>query len=205
MKFIDITTDKETLYTLKKDEQCVFFLLNRSGDISFELQGEHAAAHIFAFFNGAGTERRALTISQKHLAPQTVSHALVKSILKDEATFTYRGTISIGKDAVLSDASQENRNLLLSPSAQAFSEPALEILNNDVRCHHAASTSPLNQETLFFAEARGLSPKQAETLLISGFFRSSINALGELVSSQEKEKVLALMGQVTPLSSPYGN
>lgn len=193
MQFRNISTDTKNYYTLKENEQCVFFLLNRSGDITFELQGAGAEARVFAFFIGTGTEKHTLSISQQHLASDTTSHVLVKSILRDAAEFSYQGMIHIAQVATLSDASQENRNLLLSKDARAFSKPALEILTSDVRCHHAATTSPLNPETLFFAETRGLNPKQAEELLIGGFFQSALDAMSAFISSQENEMVLALL------------
>ncbi|MBP9727997.1 MAG: SufD family Fe-S cluster assembly protein [Candidatus Moranbacteria bacterium] len=195
MKFQDISNDKKTLYQLQANEQVVFFLKNRSADIAFELLGKGAEAHVFAFFIGTKKMAGTLTIAQKHLAPKTLSRVLVKSILDDESTFSYRGTLHIAKDAPLSDASQENRNLLLSPRAKAFSEPALEILTSDVRCHHAATTSPLNEEQLFFAEARGLSKPQAQSLILQGFLQSSLDTMGNLISSQDKEKMLALVGK----------
>lgn len=197
MRLQDITNDTQTVYRLTENEQAVFFLWNRSGDITFELSAINAQAHVFAFFVGKGQEECHLNISQKHLAPHTTSRVLVKSILDDESQFSYRGTLHIGKDATLSDASQENRNLLLSPRAKAFSEPALEILTSDVKCHHAATTSPLNVEQLFAIKTRGLSPKQAEQLLINGFLQSSLDSMSALISSQEQEKVLALMGRIT--------
>lgn len=194
MIFKDISHDNTPTYTLNAGEQHVFFLLNRSDDITFELSGMNAVAHVFAFFIGKGQDEAHLTISQRHLAPHTTSRVLVKSVLDDSAHFSYRGTLHIAPEASLTDASQENRNLLLSHEAQAFSEPALEILTSDVKCHHAAATGPLNHEALFFAQARGLSKKQAENLLVNGFLRSSVDVLGALVSRAEKEKVLSLIG-----------
>lgn len=193
MLFKDITHDSKTTYQLNENEQGVYFLFNRSGDITFELGGENAQAHVFAFFNATEEEHYTLTITQKHLAPQTTSHVVVKSLLNDKAQLNYRGTIFIAKNAPLSDASLENRNLLLSPLAKVISEPALEILQNDVRCHHAATTSSINREALFFSQTRGLTHKQAQTLLTSGFFRSSLTDLQELIPSQDSEKMLALL------------
>ena len=197
MIFKDISQDIQTTYQLTANEQVVFFMYNRGGDITFELTGPQAEAHVFAFFIGTGEEQCHLNISQKHLAQATTSRVLVKSILTDQSVFSYRGTLHIAKQAALSDASQENRNLLLSPYAKAISIPALEILTNDVRCHHAATTSPLSPEQLFTLMTRGLSHKQAEQLLVAGFLSSSLDTLGNLVSRAEKEKVLSLMGQIT--------
>ncbi len=197
MRLQDITNDTQTVYRLTENEQAVFFLWNRSGDITFELSAINAQAHVFAFFVGKGQEECHLNISQKHLAPHTTSRVLVKSILADESQFSYCGTLHIAKEAFLSDASQENRNLLLSPKAKAFSEPALEILTSDVRCHHAATTGPLNNEQLFFAQARGLSPNTAKKLILRGFFQSSFENMNTLISSEDREKMIPLLDSIT--------
>lgn len=174
MQFKDITTDTQTLYRLNANERCVFFMLNRSGEITFELTGSGAEAHIFSFCIGKNDEKISLRILQNHLAPKTVSHTLIKSIAKDEATCTYDGTIFIDTNASQSDASQESRALLLSPSASVSLKPTLEILTHDVKCHHAATVSPLNDEALFFAQCRGLSHAQAKKLLVHGFLSDAL-------------------------------
>lgn len=180
MKFLDITHDTLDTYTLQENEQCVFFMLNRGGAVTFELQGRGAAAHIFAFFVGKDAAQGKLTLTQKHSAPQTTSHALAKSVLFDASQFAYEGLIAIDQEANRSDASQESRALLLSPLAQASSKPSLEILANDVKCRHAATASPLSREALFFAEARGLAPAQARALLVEGFFFDALATMETL-------------------------
>ncbi len=196
MLFRDITHDTKAVYTINTDEQVVFFMLNRSGQIAFELTGNRAAAYVFAFFIGKNHDTVSLNIIQNHRAPNTTSRVLVKSVLHDDAQFSYHGTLHITKAAHLSDASQENRNLLLSSRTKAFSEPTLEILTSDVRCRHAASTNPLNRETLYALEARGLSPLEAQNLLISGFLRSSIETLNTLVAREDQEKVISLIKNI---------
>lgn len=196
MIFRDITHDTTSCYQLDKNEQIVFFLFNRTGDIQFELLETGAAAHVFAFFVGIADEKAKLNIIQRHLAPKTTSRVLVKSILQNSAQFSYHGTLHISADATQANASQENRNLILSPLAKAFSEPALEILTNDVRCHHAASTSPLSRETLYALETRGLSSREAQNLLITGFMNSSTEAMASLLTRANQEKVISLMENI---------
>ncbi|MEK9151379.1 MAG: SufD family Fe-S cluster assembly protein [Patescibacteria group bacterium] len=180
MKYYDITTDKQTIYRLESNEKVVFFMLNRSGAITFELAGRGAEAHIFAFFVGRNDDKGTLAITQKHIAPETTSHALAKSVLFDASEYAYEGLIAIDKQANRSDASQESRTLLLSPLAQASSKPSLEILANDVKCRHAATASPLNADALFFAQSRGLSGAQAEQLLIQGFIDEAVEKIEKL-------------------------
>lgn len=194
MLFKNITTEKKTTYRLDTDERCVFFLFNRSGEISFELAGVGAEAHIFSFFIGKDKEKHALRITQNHLAPKTTSHMLIKSVVSDEASCTYEGTIYINKKASQSDASQESRAILLSSDAVVSMKPTLEILASDVICNHKATASPLNKEALFFAKTRGLSLSQAETLLLSGFFNDALVKMTDLgVETEEIETIKRIL------------
>lgn len=189
MKFIDISQDKKNLYTLKKNEQGVFYMFNRNGKITFELAGENAEAHIFSFFVGRKNDKGALNITQKHTAPRTTSRAIVKSVLFDESEYNFSGLIAVNKQAKQSDTSQESRALLLSPLASTSMKPSLEILTDDVKCKHAATSSSLNPESLFFTRSRGLSARQAEQLLVNGFFREAIEkmrVLGMKIRNIEK-------------------
>jgi Fe-S cluster assembly protein SufD len=186
MQYKDISQDSASLYRLGTDEKCVFFMFNRSGPITFELAGSRAEAHIFSFFIGKDTDKASLTILQKHLAPQTISHTLIKSVLSDGAECAYEGLIFIGKKAIQSNASQESRAILLSPLALISLKPTLEILADDVQCHHAAAVSSLDPEALFFAKTRGLSEKQAKNLLIRGFFNEAVEKIQALEMNTDK-------------------
>lgn len=190
MQFQDISQDKKETYCLQSNEKVVFFMFNRTGEVTFELCGAEAEAHIFSFFVGKGTDKATLKIFQKHSAPKTASHTLIKSVLFNEAEYLYEGFISIDKRASQSDASQESRGLLLSPQAKTSMKPVLEILTNDVRCRHAATASPLNPESLFFAETRGLSRGQASKLLIQGFFNEALERMEKLGVKTETIKTM---------------
>lgn len=193
MQYKDISQDNISLYRLKANEKRVFFMLNRSGEIIIELAGHGSEAHIFSFFIGKNTDKATLKIFQKHLAPKTLSHALIKSVLSDEAEVAYEGSIFMNKQAIQGDASQESRAILLSPDAKVSMKPTLEILADDVRCRHAATAGPISQESLFFAQSRGLSETQAKNLLIHGFFNDAIEKIRSLgVETENIEKMLNL-------------
>lgn len=180
MQYRDISTDTNSIYRLKEQEQVVFFLFNRSGDITIELAAPGATAHVFAFYSRKRAWKQSLTLTQKHLAPDTVSSALVKAALGEASSFSYHGTILIEKAAHRSEANQESRALLLSPEARAEARPTLEILAHDVKCHHAATTAPLNPESLYFAKSRGLTETQAEELFTKGFFNEAVERMNDL-------------------------
>ncbi len=180
MRSFDISADRKTTYRLAANEHVVFFMQNRTGAITIELTGPGAAAHVFALYTGDGDSKQSLTLTQKHLAPDTTSSALIKTTLAGRASFHYDGAIRIAKQAHRSDASQESRSLLLSTEARAYSRPSLEILAHDIACHHAAATGPLNEEALFFAESRGLSRSAAKKLLVQGFFHEAFGRMEKL-------------------------
>jgi Fe-S cluster assembly protein SufD len=82
--------------------------------------------------------------------------------------------IRVEKDAQQTDAYQTNRNLLLSPEADANSLPGLEIGANDVKCSHGATTGQVDESELFYFLARGIPRSKAQELLVHGFFEEII-------------------------------
>ena len=78
--------------------------------------------------------------------------------------------IRVGKDARGTNAFQTNRNIKLSEHAWAESVPNLDIENNDVRCSHASTVGPVDEEQRFYLESRGVPTDVAERLIVQGFF-----------------------------------
>jgi Fe-S cluster assembly protein SufD len=89
----------------------------------------------------------------------------------------YTGLIHIGKHASGVNAFQTNRNVKLSDGAWAHSDPNLEIENNDVRCSHASTVGPVDEDQAFYLESRGISPGVAERLIVMGFFDEVLERL----------------------------
>jgi Fe-S cluster assembly protein SufD len=67
---------------------------------------------------------------------------------------------------------------MLSPTAHAVPIPGLEILANDVRCTHGATVGRVDREQLFYLMARGLSRREAERLIVRGFFEDVLARVG---------------------------
>ena len=107
---------------------------------------------------------------QDHAAPKTRSNLLFKGAVQGHAQSVYTGLIKVRKDARGTDAFQTNRNLKLSEHAWAESVPNLEIETNDVRCSHASTVGPIDEEQRFYLESRGVPPGLAERLIVLGFF-----------------------------------
>jgi len=134
---------------------------------------------------------------QCHDVPNTWSDLLYKNALDDRSKSIFKGLIRVAPGAAKTDAYQNNRNLLLNPEAEADSMPGLEILNDDVRCTHGATTGQIDQEQLFYLMARGIDPRTGAQLLAHGFFEEVIERLpnkkiGEAVRSAVAAKFAAM-------------
>jgi Fe-S cluster assembly protein SufD len=87
--------------------------------------------------------------------PRTNSDLLFKGAVQDHAKSVYTGLIKIRHQAKGSVAFQTNRNLTLSEGAWAESVPNLDIDTNDVKCSHASTIGPIDEEQRFYLESRG--------------------------------------------------
>ncbi len=132
--------------------------------------GAGANANLLGFFFGDGKQHFDQHTFQNHLVGNTASDLLFKGALKDEAYSAFRGLIRVNPNAQRSDAYQANRNILLSPKAHADSIPELEIEANDVRCTHGATVGPIDPEQIFYLMARAIPRRDAEKLIVEGFF-----------------------------------
>ncbi len=147
--------------------------------VTVRLIGSGAQATIVGIIVGNKNADIHLTTLQRHEAPDTTSNLLVKSALSGDAKCIVDGAIRVEKDAQKTDAYQRNENILLSDTAYAESKPALEILANDVRCTHGATVGPISQEEVWFLASRGIPPKQAEQLIVEGFFNAALKIVAD--------------------------
>jgi Fe-S cluster assembly protein SufD len=145
--------------------------------IQNDLAGEGATSRVTGAYFTDGNQHLDYDTFQEHIAPNTTSDFAFKGALRDTSTAVWRGMIRVEKDAQKTNAYQENRNLMLSPTTHAVPIPGLEILANDVRCTHGATVSRVDREELFYAMARGLSRAEAERLIVRGFFQDILDRI----------------------------
>jgi Fe-S cluster assembly protein SufD len=112
---------------------------------------------------------------QDHVAPNCRSDLLYKGALRDRSRAVYSGWVHVRPDAQKTNAMQTSRNIVLSEHAKADAIPNLEIEANDVRCGHAASVGPVDEETIFYLQSRGIPRADAERLIVSGFFQEVLD------------------------------
>jgi Fe-S cluster assembly protein SufD len=114
---------------------------------------------------------------QDHDAPRTRSNLLFKGAVEDVARSVYSGLVRLRTTAQKANAFQTNRNLVLSEGAHAESIPNLEIEANDVKCSHASTVGPIDDDQLYYLESRGIPPEDAERLIVLGFFDDVLERL----------------------------
>ena len=135
-----------------------------------DLIGQGAVGRMSGFYFTDGDQHLDHDTQQNHLAPNTTSDLLFKGALKDRSRSVWQGMIYVAPGAQKTDGYQANRNLTLSSKARADSIPGLEILADDVRCTHGATVGKIDPELVFYLSSRGIPKKEAEMLVVEGFF-----------------------------------
>jgi Fe-S cluster assembly protein SufD len=134
------------------------------------LVGRGATGNLRAVYFGEGTQTLDFRTFQQHAAADTTSNLLFKGVVDDHSRSVYTGLIKVEKDGRGTNAYQTNRNIKLSEHAWAESVPNLEIETNDVRCSHASTVGPIDEDQRFYLESRGVRTDVAERLIVAGFF-----------------------------------
>lgn len=112
-----------------------------------------------------------------HASPNCTSNELFKYVLQERSTGVFCGKILVEKDAQKTLAYQTNRNLLASPDAKMFAKPQLEIYADDVKCSHGLTTGHLDDEALFYLQARGIAKEEAKMLLMVAFTKDVLQLI----------------------------
>jgi len=116
---------------------------------------------------------------QTHAAPGASSDLLYHNTLDQSARTIFAGLIQVAEGAHRTDAYQKVRNLMLSDEAEANSMPGLEILADDVRCTHGATTGEINEDELFYMQTRGIPLDIGRRMIVMGFFDSLLERVND--------------------------
>lgn len=162
--------------------------------LGITLNGEHCETHMNGLYFGSSSNHIDNHTMVDHAKPNCYSNELYKGVMNDKSTSVFSGKILVRKDAQKTNAFQSNKNILLSDEATVNSKPQLEIFADDVKCSHGATTGQLNEEALFYLQARGIGEDKAKALLMYAFAneiieRVKINSLREYLENQLNESL----------------
>ncbi|MGW2345526.1 Fe-S cluster assembly protein SufB [Streptomyces sp. NPDC001661] len=133
------------------------------------LMGEHAKGETLSIaFAGEGQHQDA-GAKMVHMAPNTSSNIVSKSVARGGGRTSYRGLIEIGEGApgaksnVLCDA------LLVDQISRSDTYPYVDVREDDVSMGHEATVSKVSEDQLFYLMSRGLSEDEAMAMIVRGF------------------------------------
>ena len=106
-----------------------------------------------------------------HLAPNTTSTIISKSISKDGGRTSYRGLLRVAKGATNVKSSVRCDALILDEASRSDTYPYIEIAEEDTTIAHEATVGKIGEDQLFYLTSRGLSEAEAMTMIVMGFFR----------------------------------
>lgn len=150
-------------------------------------QGENAKADIRGAALLKGSQHHDSTLVVDHAVPHGVSRELFRTVVDGQAQGVFQGKIIVRPHAQKTDGQMASNALLLSDDAGMSNKPELEIFADDVVCAHGATCGALDENQLFYLQARGIPRAEAEALLVEAF----IGEVFETVSDEELREKLA--------------
>lgn len=152
-------------------------------NLNIRVNGENCTTDLYGAYVLNGKQHVDNHTVVDHKVANCLSNELYKGVIDDSATAVFNGKVFVRQDAQKINAFQSNGNVLLSDNASVNSKPELEIYADDVKCSHGSTTGQLDDEAIFYLEARGISKEKARALLVSAF-------IGEVLEHIENEAVL---------------
>jgi Fe-S cluster assembly protein SufD len=144
---------------------------------TFEFTKSGVTAKIIGLYNSTSQTTINIVVETIHNVPNTSCSTEVKGALHSNSQSIFAGKIIIKKPAQQTSSYLEHNVLVLGENTKNQSEPILEIEANDVKASHGATTGRIDPMQLFYLKSRGLQQKQAEDLIIAGFFNSLLLAI----------------------------
>ena len=159
-------------------------------NLRLSLEGKQIEAYLMGAYLLTGNTHVDNHTQVDHRMAHCMSNELYKGIMDDQSTGVFSGRINVFPDAQKTNAYQSNRNLLLTDTANIFTQPQLEIYADDVKCSHGATTGRLEEDAMFYLRARGIKEEEARKLLIHAFVGEVIEYLPmEEVRSYIEERI----------------
>lgn len=133
------------------------------------LLGEHAKGTTISIAFAGKDQWQDAGARMIHVAPNTTSNIISKSIARGGGKVNYRGKVSFGKNAKGSKSNIECDTIILDGISTSDTIPINVIKNSDVFLQHEATVSKISEEQLFYLMSRGLTEEEATEMIVMGF------------------------------------
>ncbi|QEH41984.1 Fe-S cluster assembly protein SufD [Chitinophaga sp. XS-30] len=138
-------------------------------NLNISLDDERTETHLYGFYLAMGNQLVDNHTSVDHRMPNCESNELYRGVMLDKSTGVFNGKIYVHEDAQKTNAFQQNNNLVLSPDANIYTKPQLEIFADDVKCSHGTTIGQVSEDALFYLKARGIGDMTARSMLVKAF------------------------------------
>lgn len=146
-------------------------------EMEVRLEGNGSNLHWLGFTYATGTQNMLWAPKVNHIGLNTTAQIDWKSAVADTGYAVFDGMIKIGKGAQGTNSDLRDNVLHLSPAARSDSIPGLEIDANEVKAGHGSTSGQVDEEQLFYLQARGLNRHDAMHMIVNGFFASIVEQI----------------------------
>jgi Fe-S cluster assembly protein SufB len=155
------------------------------------LKGEGSHAEVISVAYAGKGQHQDAGAKIHHLASNTTSKILSKSISKDGGRGSYRGMVTVSPKAENCKLNVVCDALILDDGSQTDTYPTMEVANPSARCEHEASVSKVSDDQVFYLMSRGHSEEEALAMIVNGFFEPFTREL-PMEYAVELNKLMAL-------------
>jgi len=143
-----------------------------TGYVSVRLNGENTFADVRPYYLGNSKTVIDILYLVRFYKPNSYGNVDAKGVLADESKVVFRGIMDILSGAKEVEAHQSNHATLISLKAKVDAIPSLMVDENDVVASHAASSSPIDDNMVFYLMSRGIPKEDAQNMIVRGVFET---------------------------------
>jgi FeS assembly protein SufB len=133
------------------------------------MTGEHAKGEVLSVAFAGADQHQDTGAKMLHLAPNTSSNIVSKSVARGGGRTSYRGLVQVNKGAHGSRSSVKCDALLVDTISRSDTYPYVDIREDDVTMGHEATVSKVSENQLFYLMSRGLTEDEAMAMVVRGF------------------------------------
>ena len=155
------------------------------------LKGDHSIGEFYSVAVTNNFQQADTGTKMVHIGKNTRSRIVSKGISAGKSQNSYRGLVSVAKNASNSRNFSQCDSLLLGDKCGAHTFPYIEVKNNTAIVEHEATTSKIGEDQIFYCNQRGIDTETAVALIINGFAKEVMNQL-PMEFAVEAQKLLAI-------------
>lgn len=141
------------------------------------LKGRKSHGEVLSIAYAAKGQHQDAGAKMYHLAPETTSRIISKSISKDGGRTSYRGLVQVSPGAKDSKVYVSCDALIMDERSRSDTYPYMRINEKDCEVQHEATVEKLGEKKLFYLTSRGIKKSEAETLLVNGFIEPVVKEI----------------------------